>query len=87
MADQIAERQQQFANVPEDQQPDFQFVLHRWHRELENRAQAREQDVGATATDLEVAPCHAAEANGVASTTPFLKPMKGSVNIETAYNI
>lgn len=54
MKELLDQRLQEFATLPESEQPSTLFLLRRWHRELEQKAEAREQDVGASVIDLEV---------------------------------
>ena len=57
MKELLDQRLQEYAGVAESEQPSTLFILRRWHRELEQKAEVREQDVGASVIDLEVS-CH-----------------------------
>ena len=54
MKELLDERLKEFAKMPDAEQPSTLFLLRRWHRELEQKAEVREQDVGASVIDLEV---------------------------------
>ena len=54
MKELLDQRMQEFVNMPDPELPSTLFVLRRWHRELEHKAEVREQDVGASIIDLEV---------------------------------
>ncbi len=53
----LDQRLQEFAGLPEPEQPSTLFMLKRWHTELEHKTEAREQDVGSSVIDLEVHRC------------------------------
>lgn len=53
MKELLLQRLEPFQRLPEEDQPQLSFVFKKWHAELERKAAAREEDVGANSLDLE----------------------------------
>ena len=48
----LEQRRRSFEHLPEDERPDDEMIMKRWHKDLQSSSEARERAVGADSTQL-----------------------------------